>query len=298
MKKSNRHSKTIVSIENKLSKVDNLLPNKAEFDKVIRVFEVKSRKHFFQRIVAELNDINDLTDFSFNRIVSIMGTIRPNTDNLQLTHQEIDGFINHINHFLKHLILHIVSNPAIDKTQLKELRNYLSSLNVDSNFMFEIDMIPDKFIDFLDTKSKKTAIVQQVVNDRFFEWNLDEKKLKKLFDQLIAPRYQFIEEDYTKFKSLFIINNTKQGDKSIKIKWIKKPMNYRALGYLFHRLCEMNFICEKQKRKLNQIISVRLLDFNGKSISLENLKKSYSRFDPTTSNAQYIKDIDNIISSL
>lgn len=298
MKKSNSYSKTIDSIESKLSKVDNLLPNKAEFDKVIRVFEVKSRKHFFQRIVAELNDINDLTDFSFNRIVSIMGTIRPNTDNLQLTHQEIDGFINHINHFLKHFILHIVSNPAIDKTQLKELRNYLSSLNIDSNFMFEIDMIPDKFIDFLDTKSKKNTTVQQVVSDRFFEWKLSEKKLRKLFDQLISARYEYIENDYDKFKALFIIDKFLQGEKSIQIKWIKTPMNYRLICHLFHSLCKKEYINKNQDRKINKIISVRLLDFYGKSIRLENLKKSYSGFDPSTSKAQYIKDIDTIISSL
>lgn len=298
MENSNSYLKIIESIDDELSKVDNLFPNKAEFDKVISVLKIKNRKDFFLKLFPLLIEGN-ITDFEFNKIFSVINPELSDVYNSpDLTDEDGRGFVNYVHHCVKYMCLCFVSEDTTNTRDIKAARQQLDSMNVDSNLMFNIDAVPSELITYLDKKSKKKSIRNSTVNDRFFEWNFDERKLNKLFEQLTAPRYQLIEKDYNKFKSLFIINNTKQDDKSIKIKWLKRPMNYRALCYLFHQLCKTGFINNQQERKLKLIISVRLLDFNEKSISLENLKKSYSRFDPTTSKSQYIKDIEDIISSL
>lgn len=134
------------------------------------------------------------------------------------------------------------------------------------------------------------------VPSNYFIWKKDTEKLLELFKSLTNNPDPYFESDQDKFLSLFYIDSTV--DTSIKIKWVKTPFNYREVAHLFHKLCDSDLISKGQKRKLNTIISHRLLDNEGKSISHKTLKTSYSSFIQSPSKSQWQQRIEGIVNSL
>jgi hypothetical protein len=131
-----------------------------------------------------------------------------------------------------------------------------------------------------------------------FIWQKDEKIIEKLFNEL-SVKYELIEDNLQKFKSIFQINGTPLAKFTGKLHWIKEPLNTVQIGYLFHSLCDKGYINESQSRKINTLIKRLICYKSENSTSLNNIATTYSKFKTKSKNkSEDTRHIDDIIASL
>ncbi|MCW3070738.1 MAG: hypothetical protein JWO44_628 [Bacteroidetes bacterium] len=171
-------------------------------------------------------------------------------------------------------------SDIIDKLSVRMLPETFPDVMITIKELYEKEIVELNKIKIISSK-------QLVTNQNHFQWQGDEPTRQKLHDLLRS----IVDIDYEDFKSLF-------EDHNHKVNWSSVKPNLRQIAHLFHSLCDSEMIYKPQSRYINKIITDRLL-INGKSISLPDLKKSYSHFkNKGKSKSQQIQAIDNIIQEL
>lgn len=270
----------------------------AEFDSVIQKLGYNSRIDFLKAFLTGFVERIEHSNKTMNLVNSLDAAhyCIPNLKQIQLNDFEVKGFNNFLETYFKIFLLHVTENA--DNKHIIEFLNCIKSINRDSQLIYGQEVIKEEVVNYLTEKSKQNKPIESnTQSDQYFIWKRSESELNKLFSKLTNPIEPLIENDYSKFCSLFIVDNIKPIQK-LDIKWVGNPFNLRQIAHLFHSLCEKDYIDKFQSRKINKIIADRLLDFQEKSISLENLKKSYSALKTNKVQSQQIQAIDAIVESL
>lgn len=283
-------------IENEFIESRIVIPDEDLFFKVYKKSGIKSRKSLIHKWLLALKEIiNDKDSVRFTDVTKILVFMFKDVpiQSVEIEKRTNDYFLT-FTKFFTLFSTYLIEDHISDVSSFYKSRlDNLDALESELILIYGENIFPQEYKEFFKLKLQNSINKKSITNPEltysYFQWQGTDQAFQKLYDLLIENNMQI---DYEDFKSLFAKEHNH------KVNWSSPKSNMRQIAHLFHSLCDSNLIYNSQSRYINKIITDRLL-INGKSISLPDLKKSYSHFKNRGKlKSQQIQAIDNIIQSL